>query len=93
MYLNIVFALANGADPDEMLPCVTFYLGLHCLPKYLFTGIMQIERGYLNSLLPYQWQLLSLADNLSLRFKKNKQKRMQNYSSYITLFTGFHSWQ
>ena len=28
------FVLANSADPDEMLHYSTFYLGLHCLPKY-----------------------------------------------------------
>ena len=38
---NDVFAFnfANSADPDEMPPYVAFHLGLHCLPKYLFTGI------------------------------------------------------
>ena len=37
--LNINFSLANSADPDEMPHCAAFYLGLHCLPKYLFWGI------------------------------------------------------
>ena len=36
---NIAFILANSADPDEILPYVSFHLGLHCLPKYLFTNI------------------------------------------------------
>ena len=26
------------ADPDEISPYATIYLGLHCLPKYLFSG-------------------------------------------------------
>ena len=34
--LEIVFILANGEDPDEMPHDVTFHLGLHCLPKYVF---------------------------------------------------------
>ena len=34
----------NSADPDEMPPYAAFHLGLHCLPKYLFTGI-QTEKG------------------------------------------------
>ena len=34
--LKVAFTLANSADPDEMLHCVAFHLGLHCLPKYLF---------------------------------------------------------
>ena len=38
------FILANSVDPDEMLHKVAFHLGLHCLPKYLFSGI-QIEKG------------------------------------------------
>ena len=36
--LKIDFALANSADLDKMLPYAAFHLGLHCLPKYLFTG-------------------------------------------------------
>ena len=39
MSLKLVFILANSADPDEILHNATFHLGLHCLPKYLFTGI------------------------------------------------------
>ena len=34
----------NSADPDEMCPYAAFHLGLHCLPKYLFTSI-QNEKG------------------------------------------------
>ena len=37
--LKIAFILANSTDSDEMPPYATFHLGLHCLPKYLFTGI------------------------------------------------------
>ena len=29
----------NSADPDEMPPYAAFHVGLHCLPKYLFTSI------------------------------------------------------
>ena len=43
--LNIAFILAPDADPDEMSPYVVFLLGLHCLPKYLFSSI-QNEKGY-----------------------------------------------
>ena len=42
--LKIVFILANSADPDEMPHYAAFHLGLHCLPKYLYTGI-QNEKG------------------------------------------------
>ena len=31
----IIFFLANSEDPGEM----AFHLGLHCLPKYVFTVI------------------------------------------------------
>ena len=36
--LKIVFSLANSADPDELNPYAAFYLGLQCLPKYLFVN-------------------------------------------------------
>ena len=36
--LNIVFIIANSADPDEMQQYVAFHLGLHCLPNYPFNG-------------------------------------------------------
>ena len=42
--LKIVFILANSADPDEMLPYAAFHLGIHCLRKYLFIGILN-EKG------------------------------------------------
>ena len=35
--LITVLKTANSADPDEMLHHAAFHLGLHCLPKYLFT--------------------------------------------------------
>ena len=41
--LNIVFILANSADPDEMPHYAAFYLDLHCLPKYLFTSIQNVK--------------------------------------------------
>ena len=47
MSLKIVFILVNSADPDEMPPYVAFHLGLHCLPKYLFTSY-QNEKGQAN---------------------------------------------
>ena len=28
--LKIAFVLANSIDPDEMLYCAAFHLGLHC---------------------------------------------------------------
>ena len=39
MSLKIVFILANSENPDKMPTYVTFHLGIHCLPKYLFTCI------------------------------------------------------
>ena len=36
LFLKIIFALANGAEPDEMPHYAAFHLGLHCLPKYIF---------------------------------------------------------
>ena len=38
------FILANSANPDEMPHYAAFHQGLHCLPKYLFTGIHN-EKG------------------------------------------------
>ena len=41
--LTINFVLANSADPDEMPHYAAFHLGLHCLPKYPFTGPQRVE--------------------------------------------------
>ena len=41
--MKVVFVmLANSADPDEMPPYAAFYLGLHCLSKYLFTKWLRV---------------------------------------------------
>ena len=44
--LKIVLSLksADIADPDEMQHNAAFHQDLHCLPKYLFTGI-QNKKG------------------------------------------------
>ena len=42
--MNTNFILANSADPDEMLQYAAFHQGLHCLRKFLFTGIIN-EKG------------------------------------------------
>ena len=42
--LKIAFILENSVDPDEIFHYVTFHLGLHSLPNYLFIGI-QYEKG------------------------------------------------
>ena len=44
IFQKIVFILANSADPDEMPHDAAFHMGLHSLPKCLFTGI-QNEKG------------------------------------------------
>ena len=41
---KVVFILANSADPGEMPTYVAFHQGLHCLPKYKYTNILN-ERG------------------------------------------------
>ena len=45
MSLNVVIILTNSTDPDEMPPKAVFYLGFHCLAKYLLIGT-QNEKGY-----------------------------------------------
>ena len=44
LIMRYLFILANSAEHDEMSPYAAFHLGLHCLPKYIFTGI-QHEKG------------------------------------------------
>ena len=39
MFLAIVFNLAKSVEPDKIWHYAAFHLGLHCLPKYLFSGI------------------------------------------------------
>ena len=34
--VNIVFFMANSADPAKMLQYVAFHLGVHCLQKYRY---------------------------------------------------------
>ena len=41
--VKMVFIWVNSADPDKMPSYVAFHLGLHCLPKYLFTGIQNVK--------------------------------------------------
>ena len=36
--LKIDFVQANSAVTDKMLQCAVLYLGIHCLPRYLFRG-------------------------------------------------------
>ena len=36
--------LTNSADPEQMPPYKVFHLGLHCLLKYLFTGIQNKKK-------------------------------------------------
>ena len=43
--LKIVLILANSADPDEMQHNAAFHLGLHCLPKYLFSSSSEYTKG------------------------------------------------
>ena len=38
--LRIDFVLTDSAYPDEMSHSAAFYLGLHCLPKYPFRGLL-----------------------------------------------------
>ena len=42
--MKIFFICANSADHDEMPHYAAFHLGLHYLPKYLFT-VIQNEKG------------------------------------------------
>ena len=38
-FLEDFFVFANIVDHDEMSPYKAIHLGLHCLPKCLFTSI------------------------------------------------------
>ena len=42
--LKIDLVLANSVDTDEMSLKAAFYLGLHCLPKYPFLGVLALQR-------------------------------------------------
>ena len=37
--------MPNSVDPDEMPHSVAFHLGLHCLPKHMFTGFHDTKSG------------------------------------------------
>ena len=36
-----LLTLTNSVDPDEMQHYAAFHLGLHCLQKYLFRGLLK----------------------------------------------------
>ena len=44
IYLEVI-VLANSEDTDEKPCSATFYLGLHCMPKYLVTDLLQRVNG------------------------------------------------
>ena len=46
VFLKIDFVLANRPDSDEMPHVAAFHLGLHCLPKYPFRGIITMFRSH-----------------------------------------------
>ena len=48
--IDLVFKIANSADPDEMPHCVAFHLGLHCLQKYPLTASSLHRVKYSNQL-------------------------------------------
>ena len=58
--LKTVFILAYSADPDEILICAVFHLGLHCLPKY-----WSVHQYPEKKLLLYSW--LSFIIELNFR--------------------------
>ena len=44
LLLKIAFILSNSADHNKIPHYAAFHLGVHCVPKYIFTGI-QNEKG------------------------------------------------
>ena len=44
-YLKIFFYLSNSVDPGKMQHFASFYLGLHCLQKYSFSGFPNAKQG------------------------------------------------
>ena len=50
IYFYPCFILAKSTDPDEMPLYDAIHLGIHCLPKYLFTDIkIETENDSLES--------------------------------------------
>ena len=52
------------SSPDEKPPYVAFHLGLHCLPKYLFTAIQNDLFACVDALHPNQ-QFYSHVETIS----------------------------
>ena len=44
--LKVVLIIANSVDPDEMQHYAAFHQGLHCLPKYSFSGLQHKKVKY-----------------------------------------------
>ena len=68
----------NSADPDEMPPYAAFHLGLHCLPKYLFT------RKRVKRYSAFCEKLISLKDQDMKKYLLLKPGR--SFINFITLY-------
>ena len=42
--LKIAFTLMNSVNHNEMLHHAAFHLGSHCLSKYLFKGLVNLQK-------------------------------------------------
>ena len=89
---RLLFILAIRADPGEIPHNAVFYLGHHCLAKYLFT-VIQNETGSGQSghcYLQLWYLIISIPDLCTLTFfrsdDKNKINSTLSLSSYMRYF-------
>ena len=92
----------NNAEPDEMPPYAEFHLGLHCLPKYLFTGIQDWNLWYpglkgFNSLIHIKafwhvmflkilWKMEHLLQKSKCSIFHNIFKSIKNLTNFFLIF-------
>ena len=69
--LEIVFILANRAEPDEMLLYAAFYVGLHSLPKYLRPLVISVPKFFVLISQPKHMLKLMGQDILIILHPKN----------------------
>ena len=80
---NVVFVLANTADPDEMPGNAAFHLGVQCLHKFAFRGYTKGETVWLASegleyVIHTKYMKTSLTDCLKNEFVNEPRHEISN---------------
>ena len=73
--LKIFFTFTNSVNPDEMQHYAAFYLGLHCLPEYLFLVYKGLEYGVILLMCKHNYNIQKLSHRPEAMDKANLHLR------------------